>query len=450
MSLLSIKQTEDLNNSILNYLKPLISPSVLSNLQSELQISSIKDDNELLVKKWNAILRLQKKVVDLEQKLELSTKQITAKLLNEDSSLTKFYWIPSRLKKTLNNNSVVTSTDIHPKLPFIVNAGSDGTFTIWNYLDLTQPQSTTQAHPKQINDLAISPKPLEFNENSHVLVTASSDLFVKVWDLKTLKLIRTLTGHEHVVSSIVFRNEAQIFTASRDMTIKLWDLKLGWCLKTFKGHSDWVRTIDINETFEFLLSGSNDQSVRLSHGESGTGLGLLLGHNQVVETVKFVPSISNAYLDILNPSTVNNEIYTKLGYKYAVTGGRDDVIRFWLLPVPILRPHNHPLPSSNPQGICIQELIGHKSWIKDLAFHPNGKVLFSCSDDKSIRLWNIETMTCISTLEAHTGFINSISIAPPVWEIGEDKQTKDEQKINENMRTIFISGSTDQTVKVWE
>ncbi|KAH3683507.1 hypothetical protein WICPIJ_005525 [Wickerhamomyces pijperi] len=454
MSSLNPKQKQDLHNAILNYLTPLVSADSLGQLQKDLEVPHIENDNDLLPKKWNALLRLQRRITELELKLE-QTKKLTpqTKLLDSNSTLVKFNWIPSETKKSLKATATVTCVDIHPTLPTFVTSSNDGSFTVWNYLDLTQPVAQIQAHSKQINHIAISPEPLDFNENNHVLVTVSSDLFVKVWDMKTLKLIRTLTGHEHSVSSVVFKNSNQIFTASRDTTIKLWDLKLGWCLKSFKGHSDWVRSLDVNENQEFILSGSNDQSARLSHGESGTGLGLLLGHNQVIETVKFLPSISNKYLDKLIPeATINDETYKKLGYKYAVTGGRDDIIRLWLLPIPTIRPHNHPIPSSNTQGLLVTELIGHGSWVKDLAFHPNGKILISCSDDKSIKFWDLQNMSCVNTVMGHTGFINSIKFAEPVWNNYENRllEQLDDEKCDECIRTMFISGGTDEVVRVWQ
>ncbi|CCH40495.1 putative WD repeat-containing protein [Wickerhamomyces ciferrii] len=457
MSFLSQKQKTDLNNSILNYLKPLVSTDVLNNLQNELNITDIQDDNDLLIKKWNAIIRLQKKILDLESQVNQLSKQSTnssylqiASFTNSD--LIKLNWAPSKVKKTLNNEHSVTSVAIHPMQPQLFTGLSDGSFLQWNLLDLVQPLNIIHAHTKSLNQLVISPDRLDFNNKNHVIVTCGSDLYVKVWDATSCKLLRTLTGHEHVVSSIVFKkNSRYIFTCSRDQTIKLWDLTNGWCIKSFIGHSDWVRTLDLTAG-EYLLSGSNDQSIRLSHGDSGTGLGIMIGHGQVIETVKFIPIRSNKYVDKLNQLDypIDDETYNKIGFKYAVSGGRDDTIKIWLLPLPIIRPHNHPIPSSNPQGILIKTLIGHKSWVKDLEFHPNGKILISCSDDKSIKFWDLENGDCIRTLQEHQGFINSINWAPSIFENPDDRSTNDEKLIDENMRCLFVSGGTDQTVKVWE
>ena len=42
---------------------------------------------------------------------------------------------------------------------------------------------------------------------------------------------------------------------------------------------------------------------------------------------------------------------------------------------------------------------GHTSWIKDLAFSPNGKMIASYGDDKAIRIWDVDTDTCVMLME---------------------------------------------------
>lgn len=41
-------------------------------------------------------------------------------------------------------------------------------------------------------------------------------------------------------------------------------------------------------------------------------------------------------------------------------------------------------------GECISEYKGHKGGINSLSYDPNKKVLYSGSDDKTIRAWDVE------------------------------------------------------------
>ena len=52
--------------------------------------------------------------------------------------------------------------------------------------------------------------------------------------------------------------------------------------------------------------------------------------------------------------------------------------------------------------ILFQE--GHDNWIREVMFHPGGKFLLSCSDDKTLRTWDIKNQRCIKTLVAHDHF----------------------------------------------
>ncbi|OWB63014.1 hypothetical protein B5S29_g3967 [[Candida] boidinii] len=632
MSFLNQRQEEELKKSVIQYLTPLlksetinkenkntstlINDELLNQLTNKLLDVSytdyeIKYKNTLpsnyLEKKWSTVLKLQRKIVDLEnelasksdiikdlKKLNLSndinsfSANNNNKDINRDSNGTdvKINWVPSKVKNVLKlYNSSITSIAIHPLKPIVASSSNDGMITIWNILDLSQPELIIRnAHTRTINSLAFTPYEISLsnlnnnnnnnnnnssrninnnNKNSNqilqdskiYLASCSSDLYIKIWDIDnnnnsssnsdpnmgtvptTRTPVRTLVGHDHIISKIQFNpsNPLELVSCSRDKSIKIWDLTKNLCIKTFIGHSEWVRCIDIKNGY--VLSCSNDHSVRLSHLSSGTGIGLMIGHKQVVETCKFIPMESNKYLDLLTNkllnsfnnasdntsgtsgdsfnanSIVNNQLYEKLGYKYAISGGRDDLIHIWLLPLPEFRPHRPPLPSLNPQGLLILTLNEHSSWVRNIDFHPNGEIFSTCSDDKSIKIWNFKKLSKLSklsknfedgdnekekenlklindlsdfqsidNLKSHNGFVNCIQFAPPVIgfhklleENVKDKDTngneqnstsssssqsndnmdekmellKKRKLLEQSIRCFFVSGSTDNTVKIW-
>jgi WD40 repeat protein len=43
---------------------------------------------------------------------------------------------------------------------------------------------------------------------------------------------------------------------------------------------------------------------------------------------------------------------------------------------------------------------------------PDGKRAISASDDKSLRLWDLESGAQLRTFEGHTGSVNSVAISP--------------------------------------
>ncbi|BAY45088.1 protein kinase [Scytonema sp. HK-05] len=72
---------------------------------------------------------------------------------------------------------------------------------------------------------------------------------------------------------------------------------------------------------------------------------------------------------------------------------------------------------------------GHCQAVKSVAFSPDGKILATASDDKTIKLWNLNTLEEIRTLFGHAHGVKSVAFSPD----GE----------------LLASGSWDKTVKLW-
>ena len=53
--------------------------------------------------------------------------------------------------------------------------------------------------------------------------------------------VQTLTGHSKRVESVAISSDgSHIVSGSDDNTVKLWSVTSGECVKTFEGHSDWA------------------------------------------------------------------------------------------------------------------------------------------------------------------------------------------------------------------
>ena len=61
---------------------------------------------------------------------------------------------------------------------------------------------------------------------------------------------------------------------------------------------------------------------------------------------------------------------------------------------------------------------------------PEARRAVSGSEDQTLRVWDLETGTCLRTLKGHTAGVRSVSVTP------------------EGRR--MVSGSRDRTVRVWD
>lgn len=59
-------------------------------------------------------------------------------------------------------------------------------------------------------------------------------------------------------------------------------------------------------------------------------------------------------------------------------------------------------------------LVGHKSWVRALAFAARDKLLFSASYDGKVLAWPLEAETPapVRTLEAHKGWVRALAVSP--------------------------------------
>ena len=56
-------------------------------------------------------------------------------------------------------------------------------------------------------------------------------------------------------------------------------------------------------------------------------------------------------------------------------------------------------------------LNGHSNWVRSAQFSPDGRLIVSGSDDKTVKLWDRQTKECIHTFYEHGGYVVSASSA---------------------------------------
>ncbi|MDZ7968696.1 MAG: serine/threonine-protein kinase [Nostoc sp. DedSLP03] len=78
----------------------------------------------------------------------------------------------------------------------------------------------------------------------------------------------------------------------------------------------------------------------------------------------------------------------------------------------------------------LASLSGHTHAVKSVTFSPDGQILATASDDKTIKLWQFDTLKEICTLWGHAHAVKSVAFSP-------DGQ-------------ILASGSWDKTIKLWD
>ncbi|KAL8742290.1 MAG: hypothetical protein Q9190_005205 [Brigantiaea leucoxantha] len=453
--LLTARQAEELHKSIIAYLSSTKLIASAAALRQELEIGDAFDTvtskkyEGLLEKKWTSVVRLQKKIMDLESRNAALQSEIDSATPTSLSrrNLDPTTWLPrSPARHTLQSHrSPITCVAFHPIFSSLASGSEDSTLKIWDW-ELGELERTIKGHTKAVLDCDFGGP-----RGGTLLASCSSDLTVKLWDpADEYKNIRTLPGHDHSVSAIRFIPSGAagapasgnlLVSASRDKTLRIWDVTTGYCVKTLRGHADWVRDVAASFDGRFLLSCGNDQTARIWDSTSGDIKMTLVGHEHVVECCTFAPAASYAHLAAL--AGLKKPPPASSSGEFLATGCRDKSIRIW-----------------DSRGTLIKSLVGHDNWVRALVFHPGGKYLLSVSDDKTIRCWDLaQEGKCVKTLDdAHGHFVSSIRWAPGVvkgptvavnGDAGGPKGTTNQEAVKESIRCVIATGSVDLNVRVF-
>ena len=80
-----------------------------------------------------------------------------------------------------------------------------------------------------------------YSPDGEQLASGSADKTVKLWNAASGECIRTLSGHENWVWSVVYSPDGeQLASGSDDKTVKLWNAASGDCIRTLSGHENSV------------------------------------------------------------------------------------------------------------------------------------------------------------------------------------------------------------------
>jgi WD40 repeat protein len=267
-------------------------------------------------------------------------------------------------------------------------------------LDNWQCIKTLPRHHGKINTILL--------QSDKVIITASSDRTVKLYDLHQQKDIFTCFGYNQPVSSLALSQDGQtLYTAGGDHKITVWDLaqqKIKKIFSTIANPSNiitydqqyihpnqCITNIALNPASDILATTSKDKTIRLWYATSGQLKRTCLGHQDQVLSLAF--------------SSDGQTL---------VSGSADQTIRLWSV-------NTWQLP---------QIIHGHTGWVTAIALSPDGEILVSGSTDYTIKLWQMKTRTLIHTLISHTAPVRHLSISPN--------------------GKILASGSDDGQIKIWQ
>lgn len=219
--------------------------------------------------------------------------------------------------------------------------------------------------------LAFSP------DDSKVAVRVGSVL--QVWDTETGRLIRTLSGHNGIISSIAFTPDNKIVatgTGVDEQTIRIWDLPTGVLSFKIEGYVSEKLEYDSSGKYLYVLG---SDTLRIYRSGEAIAYRTLRGVGSILE---------------LSPST------TSVAYTICTNGSGQNC-------------RQHIAQIYFPETEVILRLIGTTGPIHDLAFSPDGNFLTAATGNGYLS-WNVADSSIHATvrLEDSTQPITWLDYSP--------------------------------------
>uniref|UniRef100_A0A8D0A1U0 Striatin-3 n=1 Tax=Sander lucioperca TaxID=283035 RepID=A0A8D0A1U0_SANLU len=289
---------------------------------------------------------------------------------NKESSFRKT-WNP---KYTLRSHfDGVRALAFHPVEPCLVTVSEDHTLKLWNLTKTVpakksasfdvEPVYTFRAHVGPVLSLTMT-------SSGEQCFSGGIDSTIQWWNIPSSNvdpydtydpsvLAGSWLGHTDAVWGLAYSGiKNRLLSCSADGTVKLWNpTEKNPCISTFNTNKEHgiPTSVDFNGCDPAHMVTSQNALVLKGQGEA------LPGSNHI------------------------NKVVSHPTLPVTITAHEDRQIKFY----------------DNKSGKVIHAMVAHLDAVTSLAVDPNGIYLMSGSHDCSLRLWNLDSKTCVQEITAH-------------------------------------------------
>lgn len=275
-------------------------------------------------------------------------------------------WRPFLFKALIGVGVASGAVAMQDKLPRMESRGSG---TTSNTQQVAEPVLANQFQGHQGGVTALA-----YGDDGRLMVTTGQDATLKVWNAASNVLLRTIEMDDGPAVSMALSGSRAV-TGHSHGEVVIWDIEKAEKVASFKRNEAEVWSVTFAGSQDRVAASSHDWKVTLwDVNTPSQPLHVIDAHENSAQAVAF---------------------FAAPGRPMLASGGADKTVKLWNL-------------ASMEQ---VRRYRGHRDFVTDLSFSPNGRMLASAGLDGAIRLWSTSSRGLYRTLHAHKGKVTSLAFA---------------------------------------
>ncbi len=265
-------------------------------------------------------------------------------------------------------------------------------------------QTTLKGHALAVSSAAIT-------ADNNTVISGSLDNTIKIWNLQTGQLKRTLTGHTGVVDYLSVTPDGKYIVSAESKNVRIWNLLTGALIREL-GNSGEISFVETSQDGQTLVIDGGTQIVKSKPASP---------YSFEPDITKYLISVYNLKTGTLKNQLVHDNKLTKIEMSKSgnilVSGDKIGKLNIWNL----------------RNGTLQKTLTGHASEIKSIAISPDEKTITSTEKNGQIKIWDLISGKLKSTFTGHNiQFYRSVGVLIP-----------------DNNTLLSWNASTNRDVKMW-
>lgn len=285
----------------------------------------------------------------------------------------------------------VVAIAFSPDGKVFASASRDGTVKFWDTSELRQEFAVNLNYP---------PISISFSPDCQWLVIGSYGGEVSFCYLTDRKIVKALKLGQEIVQAVAFSPDGKFLAFGSGVwdqserrfatgKLRVWqaadeEFTCGW-----EDFPSPVNSIAFSPDGSLLAASSWDGKVRVFRVSDWSRRYTLTAYTGWVRCIAFSP---------------DGKLLAAAGFSYSPMGS------WWETPIPLWRAEDG-FPMGSLKAGVWGFIRGHRGPINSIAFSPNGQLVSSGGNDKTVKIWHING-SLLCSLEGHIGLVNTVAFSP--------------------------------------